>query len=87
MPAFAQSICGRSSSFDVFSTALQGIEQRNFSLVTNVEKDPKSGRLSLTIDSWEQFFMPSDHVVSIPSLAFLGRVGANVCMAYKTYHL
>lgn len=45
----------------------KGIAQRNFSLVTNIEKNQKTGRLHLTIDSWEQDYMDSDHVVFAPT--------------------
>ncbi|KAJ3616094.1 hypothetical protein Zmor_012067 [Zophobas morio] len=43
-----------------------GIDQRNFSLVTNVETDSK-GKLQLTIDSWDQYTMEADHVIFAPT--------------------
>ncbi|XP_063928034.1 apoptosis-inducing factor 1, mitochondrial-like isoform X2 [Zophobas morio] len=55
--------------FRAYCTALlrsKGIDQRNFSLVTNVETDSK-GKLQLTIDSWDQYTMEADHVIFAPT--------------------
>lgn len=41
----------------------KGIVQRNFSLVTDIDKDKSGKGLQVTVDSWETTFMPCDHVV------------------------
>lgn len=56
--------------FRAYCTAMaraRNIEQKNFSLVTDVSVNPNDQKLNVTIDSWEQSHVVTDHVIFAPT--------------------
>eukprot|EP01134_Creolimax_fragrantissima_P007678 CFRG7678T1 len=56
--------------FRAYCTALarsKGIEQKNFSLVSDISVNPSDHKLNVTIDSWEQSHVVTDHVIFAPT--------------------